>query len=92
MQKVVGSNPISRSSRPPDRRSATELDVHGYWAPDTDPEVAPVILLGLILLILGLIFGVSILYIIGLVLIVVGAALWLLGAMGRAVGGRRHYY
>jgi uncharacterized protein DUF6131 len=51
-----------------------------------------VIVLGIILLILGLLLGSSILWIIGLVLVAVGAALWLLGAMGRAVGGRRHYY
>ena len=50
------------------------------------------IILGLILLILGLILGSGILWIIGIVLIAVGAALWILGAMGRAVGGRRHYY
>ena len=50
------------------------------------------IVLGIILLILGLLLGSSILWIIGLVLVAVGAALWLLGAMGRAVGGRRHYY
>jgi len=24
--------------------------------------------------------------------LVVGAVLWILGAMGRAVGGRKHYY
>lgn len=50
------------------------------------------IILGLILLILGLIFGSGILWIIGLVLLVVGAILWLMGSMGRAIGGRRHYY
>ena len=51
-----------------------------------------VILLGLILLILGLVLNVGILYTIGIVLIVVGAVLWILGAMGRSVGGRRHYW
>jgi membrane protein implicated in regulation of membrane protease activity len=50
------------------------------------------ILLGLILLILGLLFGIGILYTIGIVLIIVGAVLWLLGSMNRAVGGRRHYW
>jgi hypothetical protein len=50
-----------------------------------------VILLGVILLILGLIFGVGILWTIGIILIVVGAILWLLGSMDRAVLGRRHY-
>jgi Family of unknown function (DUF6131) len=50
------------------------------------------IVLGLILLLLGLLFDIGILWTIGIVLIVVGAVLWLLGATGRAVGGRAHYY
>jgi hypothetical protein len=51
-----------------------------------------VIILGLILLILGFVFGISILWTIGIILLVVGAVLYLLGATGRAVGGRNHYY
>ena len=50
------------------------------------------ITLGIILLILGFIAKVSILWTIGLILVVVGAILFVLGSMGRAVGGRRHYY
>ncbi len=50
------------------------------------------IVLGLILLVLGFIFGINILWTIGIVLIVIGAVLWILGATGRAVGGRRHWY
>jgi hypothetical protein len=50
------------------------------------------ILLGLILLILGVVLGIGILYTIGIVLIIVGAVLWVLGSMDRAVGGRRHYW
>jgi hypothetical protein len=50
------------------------------------------IVLGLICLILGLIFGVGILWTIGIILVVVGLVLYLLGATGRMVGGRRHYY
>jgi hypothetical protein len=50
------------------------------------------IVLGAILLILGLIFGISILTYIGVVLIVVGAIFWILGATGRAVGGRKVWY
>ena len=45
------------------------------------------IVLGVILLILGLVFGISILTYIGVVLLVVGAIFWILGATGRAVGG-----
>ena len=50
------------------------------------------IVLGIILLIIALIAHVSFLWVIGVILIVVGLALALLGAMGRAIGGRRHYY
>ncbi len=50
------------------------------------------IILGIILLIIGLIAKIGILWIIGIILAVVGAILVLLGSMGRAVGGRRHYY
>jgi hypothetical protein len=50
------------------------------------------LVLGLILLILGFIFGISILWTIGIILLLVGAVLWILGSTGRAVGGRRHWY
>ena len=50
------------------------------------------IVLGIILLICGFVFKVSILWTIGVILIVIGAVLWVLGSMGHAVGGRRHYY
>jgi hypothetical protein len=51
-----------------------------------------VIALGLICLILGLVFGIGILWTIGIILLVVGLILALLGTMDRAVGGRRHYW
>jgi hypothetical protein len=50
------------------------------------------IVLGAILLILGLIFGIPILTYIGVVLIVIGAIFWILGSVGRPVGGRRVWY
>ncbi|MFD9337980.1 DUF6131 family protein [Streptomyces sp. NPDC060028] len=50
------------------------------------------IVLGIILLILGFIFGISILWTIGIILLVIGAVLWILGSVGHAVGGRRHYW
>jgi Family of unknown function (DUF6131) len=55
-------------------------------------EKSAMIILGLILLLLGLVLGIGILYTIGIVLIIVGAVLWVLGSMDRAVGGRRHYW
>lgn len=50
------------------------------------------ITLGIILLIIGLIAKIAVLWTIGIVLLVVGLILVLLGSMGRAVGGRRHYF
>ena len=50
------------------------------------------IILGVILLIIGFIAKVAILWSIGIVVVIVGLILALLGFMGRAVGGRRHYY
>ncbi len=50
------------------------------------------IILGLILLIIGLIAGIGILWTIGIILVAIGAVLWVLGALGHAVGGRRHYW
>lgn len=50
------------------------------------------IVLGVILLLIGLLVGVSLLTTIGGILVVVGAVLWILGASGRAVGGRKHYF
>ncbi len=50
------------------------------------------IALGIILLIIGFIAKVAILWTLGIILLVVGAVLFLLGSMGREIGGRRHYY
>ncbi|WP_328404777.1 DUF6131 family protein [Nocardia sp. NBC_00403] len=50
------------------------------------------IVLGVILLVVGFIFGIPILWTIGIVVLVIGLVLLLMGSMGRAVGGRRHYY
>ena len=50
------------------------------------------IILGVILLLLGWFLEIGILTTIGVILIVIGAVLWILGSMGRAIGGRRHYY
>lgn len=50
------------------------------------------IILGVILLIIGFIAKIAILWTIGIVVLVVGLILLLLGSIGRAVGGRRHYF
>lgn len=50
------------------------------------------IVTGVLLILLAMLLDVAILSTIGLVLVVVGAVLWILGAMGRAVGPRTHYW
>jgi hypothetical protein len=50
------------------------------------------IILGIVLLVIGFIAKIAILWTIGIILLVVGLILVALGSMGRAVGGRRHYY
>lgn len=50
------------------------------------------IILGIILLLIGWLASISILTTIGIILIVIGAVLWILGATGRAVGGRKYWY
>ncbi len=50
------------------------------------------IILGLVLLVIGFIASIPVLWTIGIIILIVGVILALLGAMGRAVGGRRHYY
>lgn len=51
-----------------------------------------VITLGIILLIVGFLIHSPILWAIGILLLIIGAILALLGALGRAVFGRRHYW
>ena len=50
------------------------------------------IILGLVLLVVGFLVHIPVLTTIGLVLMVLGAILWIMGATGRAVGGRTHYW
>ncbi|MFI1446106.1 DUF6131 family protein [Streptomyces virginiae] len=50
------------------------------------------LILGVILLVIGFLTGISILWTIGIILLIIGAVLWIMGAAGHAVGGRRHYW
>ena len=50
------------------------------------------LIIGIILLILGFVFSISILWTIGIIILVIGAILWILGAVGHPVGGRRHWF
>jgi hypothetical protein len=50
------------------------------------------IILGIILLIAGFLLKISILWTIGIIVLLIGVVLAIMGAAGRAVGGRRHYF
>jgi hypothetical protein len=50
------------------------------------------IILGVVLLLIGLLAGVGILTTIGIILLIVGAVLYIAGAAGRPLAGRKHYW
>lgn len=50
------------------------------------------IFFGVVLLIFGFIFKISILWTVGIVALVISLVLLALGSAGHAVGGHRHYY
>lgn len=50
------------------------------------------IILGIILLVCGFIFGIGLLWQIGIAVLVIGLILLVLGYAGHPLGGRRHWY
>jgi len=54
--------------------------------------VFSMIIFGVILLVIGLIAHLHVLFVVGVLILIVGGGLALAGSMGRAIGGRRHYY
>lgn len=50
------------------------------------------IIVGVVLLIIGFVANIPVLWSLGFILAAIGAVLFLLGAAGREVGGRRHYF
>ena len=50
------------------------------------------IILGIVLLIIGFIAKIAILWTIGIIVLLLGVILAVLGMVGHAVGGRRHYF
>ena len=50
------------------------------------------LVLGVVLLLLGFLLKIQILWTIGIIVLIVGAVLFILGAVGRPVGGRKHYF
>jgi hypothetical protein len=51
-----------------------------------------VIIVGIILLVVGYFTGIGILYSLGGLLVLIGVILWILGAVGRPVGGRKVWF
>jgi Family of unknown function (DUF6131) len=50
------------------------------------------IVLGVILLILGWVLGISILWTIGIIVLIIGVVFLVLGQLGHGVGGRKYWY
>ena len=50
------------------------------------------VVLGLILLLIGFFAGIPLLVTIGVILLIVGCVFLVIGATGRAIGGRRYWY
>jgi hypothetical protein len=51
-----------------------------------------VIVLGIVLLVIGYLTNIGLLVTLGVILVVIGVVLWILGAVGRPVGGRRYWW
>jgi hypothetical protein len=63
----------------------------GGRLPPGEMESAMVVL-GVILLLLGIFLGIPVLYTIGIILLIVGVIFWILGSVGRPIGGRKYWY
>jgi hypothetical protein len=50
------------------------------------------IILGVILLAIGFVAAVPIVWTIGVIVLVIGLVFWVAGALGHAIGGRRHVF
>jgi hypothetical protein len=55
-------------------------------------ENCPVIILGVLLLLVGWLTGLSILYTVGSIVLIVGIVFFILGNVGRPVGGRKVWF
>jgi Family of unknown function (DUF6131) len=58
----------------------------------SETKEVDMVALGVVLLILGFVFGIHLLWVLGIILLVIGAVIWVMGSMGRSVAGRRHWY
>ncbi len=81
---------IARDSQPPACPAVIPFRAPGRSGGGNQESI--MITLGIILLVIGFVTGISILWTIGIILVVLGAIFFLLGAMGHAVAGRKHYW
>ncbi len=68
---------------------------HSYWVDPIYDECRReqhMIVVGLVLMLIGFLTGIPVLWSVGILVAAIGLVLLLLGAAGREVGGRRHYY
>jgi Family of unknown function (DUF6131) len=63
-----------------------------HWPFASESEEHTMIVLGIILLIIGFIAHIAVLWTIGIIVLIIGLVLILMGRLGHAVGGRRHYF
>ena len=93
---VAGPSPPTRTTLklyPPGRgMCSVSLDLQGNPHTCSAQAGSVMITLGVILLIVGFLIKIPILWTIGIIVLIIGLVLLALGSMGRAVGGRRHYY
>ena len=50
------------------------------------------VFVGLVLLLIGFLLKIAILWSLGVIVLVIGVVLMIAGALGHAVGGRKHYW
>lgn len=83
--------PYPQRRRPNPTRHATVL-MRLMFATSPEGNHWAMIILGIICLIIAAIFNISFLWWIGALLVLIGVLLWIAGAVGDGIGGRRHYY
>jgi len=50
------------------------------------------IILGIVLLVIGFLTAVPFIWSIGIIVLLIGLVFWIFGALGHAIGGRRHIF
>jgi uncharacterized membrane protein HdeD (DUF308 family) len=84
--------PVRFVSGPPPAIPPPSWSGHGVVEELSSGSEVTMIILGIVLLALGLITKIAVLWSLGILALVVGLVLLLLGSMGHAVFGRRHYF